>query len=295
MSRWFLHHALAFLGCWICAAGAVALPVERSQLASEPSGPGLVGDIEETIPPPSKALQDTIWIADWTFDVFGGGCTDAGWVKYDNHILNDGSNYWSVNNGFDSIGGIVNNAAVLARHDLLWVRDGYGNNWDYSIILLYRGASSLQFSYLSDSEPGFDFVSVEADSAGASEARVDFGVDPLATPAGFRTVLFSVDGPQNGSAGPLGVPPHRSELQDVEGPPSPAHPALPVEDVDAVGLRVPEDQSGSDPGGPRGRGGRSGERGDRAFAPGPGGRSHGRGPSPRRGRLPTGRRRTRTA
>ena len=113
-----------------------------------------VGDVEGTTSPPAKVLQDTIWIADWNFDVFGGGCTDAGWVRYDNRILYDGSNYWSVGTAFDGTGGISGNAAILSRHDLMWARDGYGNSWDYSIILKYRGASTLTFDYLSDTEPG---------------------------------------------------------------------------------------------------------------------------------------------
>ena len=127
-------------------------------------------------------------------------------MKYDNRILNDGSNYWSVNTRFNRVGPITGNAAVLAKHDLLWVRDGYGNDWDYSIILKYQGASTLTFGYLSDGEPGFDFVTVEADSAGASESLVDYSVDPVGTPEEFRLVLFSVDGVQNGVVGPLSLP-----------------------------------------------------------------------------------------
>jgi hypothetical protein len=194
---------LAALGVLIAANPILARPYELPQLASEPAEPGLVGDIEGTLPPPSKVLQDTVWIADWSLD--GAGCTEAGWVKYDNRILNDGSNYWSVNANFAGTGGIVDNAAVLAKHDLSWDRDGYGNDWDYSIILKYQGASTLTFSYLSDSEPGFDFVTVETDSAGVSETLVNYGVDPTGTASDFRTNVMSVDGLHNATAGPLGL------------------------------------------------------------------------------------------
>ena len=113
------------------------------------------------------------------------------------YYVNDGSNYWHVSSAFAGTGGIANQAAVLSKHDLLWARDGYGNNWDYSIILNYQGdGSTLGFDYLSDSEPGFDFVSVEADSAGASESRVNLTVDPSAYPHQFRRELLYVDGPQ---------------------------------------------------------------------------------------------------
>ena len=108
------------------------------------SGPGTTGsisvDIDEPTKPgpggdddplaiadlPQRTLQDTVWIADWSFD--GAGCLGSGWVTYDNRILNDGSNYWSVNGNFAGTGSIVGNAAVLAKHDLGWARDGYGNS-----------------------------------------------------------------------------------------------------------------------------------------------------------------------
>ncbi len=142
--------------------------------------------------PVATTADDTLWIADWHFD--SGGCTDAaGWTGYDNRVLNDGSNYWSVSASFAGTGSITSNAAVLRKHDLSWARDGYGNNWDYSIVLKYMGASTLSFDFLSDTEWDNDFVQVEVDSAGASEARVDYLTNPGATAADYRTVLVTVD------------------------------------------------------------------------------------------------------
>jgi hypothetical protein len=94
--------------------------------------PGEAGDTFAMPGLPQRALQDTVWIADWSFD--GAGCVSTAWTKYDNRILNDGSNYWSVNSNFSGAGSIAGNAAVLAKHDLAWARDGYGNDWDYSVI-----------------------------------------------------------------------------------------------------------------------------------------------------------------
>jgi hypothetical protein len=193
------------IGFCVLPAGLSAKPLERQELASEPQV-DRVGDVDGTAAEPSKALGDTVWIADWTFDD-GAPCNDAGWVTYDGSIWNDGSNYWTINADHSGTGGIIDKAAVLAKHDLSWVRDGYGNNWDYSIILKYQGVgSTLSFDYLSDSEPGFDFVTIEADSAGASEARVDLHHDPSSTPAAFRSELYSVDGPQNASVTSLALP-----------------------------------------------------------------------------------------
>jgi hypothetical protein len=162
--------AAAFASLLALAGVALARPVPQKyvELGNEPQ---VVGDVDGTMPAPSKVLADTTWVADWSFDS-GGSCTTMGWTKVDNRIRNDGSNYWTVNTSYTGIGGISNKAAVLKKHDLSWVSDGYGSDWDYSIILKYRGASTLRFSFLSDSEPCCDFVHVETDSAGVSEDLV---------------------------------------------------------------------------------------------------------------------------
>ena len=67
-------------------ASARPAPGSTAQMAAESLGDeGLVGSGAAS---PSKVLQDTVWIADWSFDAPGGGCTDAGWVKWDNRIYN---------------------------------------------------------------------------------------------------------------------------------------------------------------------------------------------------------------
>jgi hypothetical protein len=154
-----------------------------------------LGNADGTTPVAGKVLQDTIWIADWSFDP---GCTSTGWVKFDERINNDGSNYWSVNTSYAGAGTgtIDNSAAVLTKHDLCWAYDGYGNNWDYSIVLKYSGATAeLSFDFIAQTEAGFDFVTVEGDSLGLSEALVDYSVDPEGTPAANRgDALFTNDG-----------------------------------------------------------------------------------------------------
>ena len=199
------YFSIAAFCCLLLAAGLVlAKPTEPASFNGDLPGESFtVGDLDGTGLAPAKALQDTVWIADWTFD--GAGCNGTGWGTYDNRILNDGSNYWSIRSNFGGTGGIVNNAAVLAKHDLAWPRDGYGNNWDYSIVLKYQGASTLSFSFLSDSEAGFDFVLVELDSAGVSEALVNYSLDPGGTPETYRLNVYSADGLQNAAAGPLAL------------------------------------------------------------------------------------------
>src|SRR5438132_10007140 len=113
-------------------------------------------ELETDIAPPyrtaqiSKALTDTIWIADWTFD--DGGCNSTGWTKFDNLIQNDGSNYWSVTTQYAGAPGINNKSAKLGIHNLCWPGDGYGNDWDYAIKVKYSAeALKLSFRYLINS------------------------------------------------------------------------------------------------------------------------------------------------
>ncbi len=62
----------------------------RHEIAEPGAYVDILGDPEGTEPAPQKALQDTVWIAEWDFD-FGFPCTDAGWLRVDNHVLNDGA------------------------------------------------------------------------------------------------------------------------------------------------------------------------------------------------------------
>ena len=130
------------------------------------------------------------------FDQPGGGCNETGWVKYDNRILNDGSNYWQISSDYPISGTF---AAVLTKHDLCWVQpDGYGNDWDYSMVLKYSGSTAtLSFECIHETEAFFDFVKVEGDSLGLSESRVDYSVNPAGTPESFRDELLSFDGLQS--------------------------------------------------------------------------------------------------
>lgn len=142
----------------------------------------------------SKVLADTTWIADYTFDTPPpppGVCNSSGWTHYDHRILYDGTNFWTVDNRFDLIGAFTGKAAVLSKHDLCWSRDGYGNEWDYSIVVKYQDGASLDFDFITTTETwSIDYFKVEADSLGLSEARNNSSTDPSKTPEDFRDVVF---------------------------------------------------------------------------------------------------------
>ncbi len=201
--RLWVCHRPAILAAGVAVAAAfhasspawAVAPVVRHEITSTTSAidaAGMTGDRG-----PSKALDDTTWIADWSFDGPGGTCVSAGWTAYDAYVQNDGSNFWVIDNRFSGTCG-SSKASVLSKHDLCWPHDGYGNDWDYSIVLKYQAPATLSFDILYDTEPGYDFVTVETDSLGLSEARLDLCAHPTAKAADLRKELLSLDGLSGG-------------------------------------------------------------------------------------------------
>ncbi|HZM15666.1 MAG TPA: hypothetical protein VFE28_06660, partial [Candidatus Krumholzibacteria bacterium] len=130
----------------------------------------LIGDVDGTNPAPQKALQDTVWIADWTFDT-GAPCSEAGWTHVDNHILNDGVQYWHLETGFTTATGMAGNSFAVGYHGNVCCTDsdGYDNDWYQGIRITYTdvggaGTPTLSLDYIVDSEAGFDFLNIETDS-----------------------------------------------------------------------------------------------------------------------------------
>src|SRR5262245_1946504 len=95
--------ALVLAGVVIAPYVAKGAEPVRSEVASTETEIDAVGPFARQAA--SKALQDTVWIAGWSFDAAGGTCTDAGWIKYDNRILNThvDSEFWHVDNRFDGL------------------------------------------------------------------------------------------------------------------------------------------------------------------------------------------------
>ena len=86
MKRYLGISFVTFCGALLFAGAVVAKPTQQYHFASEVGEVDAVGDVDGTAPAPSKVLQDTIWIADWSFDS-GATCVSTGWVKVDNRIL----------------------------------------------------------------------------------------------------------------------------------------------------------------------------------------------------------------
>jgi hypothetical protein len=188
----------AFAGAPILLGAAVAMArpaVQVHEIAAPEVEQDLVGDVDGTQPASQKALQDTVWIADWTFDA-GAACDETGWIHADNHILNDGSNDWHIETGFTTPAGIAGMSAAVGYHDNVCCAgpDGYANDWYQAIRITYTGAATISLDYIVDTETGFDFLQVETDSACASFGRVDFDVNPKGNAATFRRVEVQADG-----------------------------------------------------------------------------------------------------
>src|SRR5262249_5109832 len=95
---------------------------------------------------------------------------------------------------------------VLSHHDLCWACDGYGNDNDFSIILKAGGGATLSFNRVTDTEPGSDFWTVEADSGGVSALLANLCTNPKRDAASFRTVLLTTSGPSAGAVSGLTMP-----------------------------------------------------------------------------------------
>ena len=201
-SLWLKTPALFFLCLALVAGAALARPASRVQRLATPNVEvDRVGDVDGTNPAPQKALQDTVWIANWDFDSGFSSCSGTGWTHVDNHILNDGANYWHIETGFNTATGMAGNSFAVGYHANVCCvdADGYDNNWYQAIRIPYAdvgGAAhpTVSLDYIVDSEIDFDFLQIETDSLCSSFARVDYDSDPTGAAFLFRTLEDQVDG-----------------------------------------------------------------------------------------------------
>ena len=196
MKRYLGISFACFCSLLLVTAVASAKPATQVHQISEPQiDIDIIGDVDGTNPAPQKVLQDTVWIAEWTFDT-GAPCDFSGWEKVDAYVANDGVTYWDIDATFGGVGAIAGDAAALGYENDLCCDEpnGYDNDWYHAIRIEYTGAADISFDYMVDSEGGFDFLQVEEDSACASFDRVDFSVDPSSPAAAYRTLLFSDSG-----------------------------------------------------------------------------------------------------
>jgi hypothetical protein len=183
------------------ASHAIALPRSQSpQLSEYEDEVDIVGDVDGTNPAPQKVLQDTTWIADWSFDT-AAPCSAPGWVHVDNHILNDGTSYWHTHGAADfpaQTSGMAGTVYALGYHDNACCVDasGYASDWYQAYRATYTGGASATISldYILDNESAFDFLQIVSDSACASFARVDFDLQPSRAAATYRDLEVRTSG-----------------------------------------------------------------------------------------------------
>ncbi len=201
-----MHRHLSLLASSLASLSLLAEPViarPRSpthEIAEPELEVDVIGNVDGTSPETQKALQDTVWIADWTFDS-GGACTEAGWVHVDNHILNDGVSYWHPHLAADfppQTSGMAGNVYAVGYHDNPCCEDasGYATDWYQGYRATYTGGSgaTISMDWIVDSEAGFDFLQIESDSACASFERVDFDLRPSQVAASYRNLEIENSG-----------------------------------------------------------------------------------------------------
>ncbi len=190
----FVCSSLASLSLF--AGLVLARPQDPAHEIVEPEAEvDVVGDVDGTSPAPQKALQDTTWIADWSFDT-GAPCDETDWEHVDGYILNDGISYWHIETEFTTTTGMAGNSLAVGYHDNACCAgaDGYANDWYQGIRAEYTGAATVSLDFIVDSEAGFDFLQIESDSACASFARVDFDTRPSQVAASYRELEALADG-----------------------------------------------------------------------------------------------------
>ena len=109
--------------CTVALVAGIAVAKQRTvhQLSAPEVYVDVVGDIDGTNPAPQKVLQDTVWIADWTFEtgVCDGSLGPFGFQKGDNYIRDGHGQFepglsnpveWNIDNAYDTQGGIVGDA-----------------------------------------------------------------------------------------------------------------------------------------------------------------------------------------
>lgn len=124
---------VAVAGLAFVVSHALAKPNQPHELSEYEVDVDVVGDVDGTNPAPQKVLQDTIWIADWSFDT-GAPCSEAEWVHVDNRILNDGTSYWHAQVAADfpaQTSGMAGNVYALGYHDNACCEgaSGYASDW----------------------------------------------------------------------------------------------------------------------------------------------------------------------
>lgn len=190
----------------------VATPADAKKIRSERVRPRLAGAPEQRsrdipldawgragdgthrgwVGPRASVAVDTFVLGSWTFDTFGV-CDAEGWVSYD--LTAQEGDYFHVDD-FSGLGGGAYGRLVAPQgNQAMWcgarphptemylcnyaALPGYGNGWDQAFCTVscldVTGDVAVNYHIVWDSEPYYDFTTLEYDTCGGEFAAFDGG------------------------------------------------------------------------------------------------------------------------
>jgi len=178
-----------------------AAPMSEDMLTRFPvlvssNGNDQAGDAPSKARSRRDAAADTVWIPSLTWDFEGTG--SAGWTTV-NNLIDNQQNYWAISPIDPQQPPTGGSKHAILRYNNstgCWITQepGYGNRWDYSIRVNYRGAGpTLEFDYSLSCALG-DVMTIEADSSSASNERVDYTNPSSRWPWQLRYVILTESG-----------------------------------------------------------------------------------------------------
>ena len=156
----------------------------------------------------SQAVSDTTWLGSWGFETPGGACDAQGWVRAD--ITVQIGDFFHVDDFAGLGGGVTGRLIPIDGNQSLWcgarpsptgplcgyaALPGYGNAWDQawctSACLTVDSMLTIDYTMSWDTEPGYDYITVEVDACDDMWQVWDggYGIDGTGGPTVFSNAV----------------------------------------------------------------------------------------------------------
>ncbi|MCK5407816.1 MAG: hypothetical protein KAJ37_10190, partial [Candidatus Krumholzibacteria bacterium] len=156
----------------------------------------------------SPAVADTTWLGSWGFETPGGACDAQGWVPAD--LTVQIGDFFHVDDFAGLGGGVTGRLVPIDGNQSLWcgarpsptgplcgyaALPGYGNAWDQawctSACLTVDSMLTIDYTMSWDTEPGYDYITVEVDACDDMWQVWDggYGLDGTGGPTVFSNAV----------------------------------------------------------------------------------------------------------